>query len=86
MGWIEDLDQIARANKLRFTFSQHCHSGIAQFVADGHQCGCKRCRVQRGEHWNDLTEAQAALDSAVAQREFKRWLRDAHQRGKDETR
>lgn len=67
--WIKALDSL----NVRYTFSQHCHSGIANFVEPGHVCGCQRCRKERGEEWTEETEAQAAKDSALASKRFREW-------------
>ena len=67
--WIKALDSL----NVRYTFSIHCHSGIANFVEQGHLCGCHRCRKERGEEWTEETEAQAAADSAIAKQRFREW-------------
>lgn len=71
--WAKYLDDILASNQVKITFSRNCHSGIASMVAQGHQCGCWRCRESRGEPWDDVTEAQAAADSAVAQKAMRVW-------------
>ena len=73
--WIKQLDAIVKDNGLRFTFSINCHSGIASLISDDHKCGCKRCREQRGEPWDEATEAQAAEDSKLAQIQMRKWAR-----------
>ena len=77
--WIKQFDAIAKERGLRWTFSINCHSGIASFVEEGHQCGCKRCLTDRGETWTDETEAQAERDSKAAQLAFKahtlKWMK-----------
>ena len=75
MTWITDMDHIMKEIGGRYTFSRNCHSGIASFVSEGHQCGCHRCRNTRGEPWDEATEEQAERDSAEAQRAFRAWVR-----------
>ena len=76
--WIKELDVIVKDNGLRFTFSINCHSGIASLISEDHRCGCKRCREQRGEPWDDATEAQAAEDSKAAQVKMREWARSVY--------
>lgn len=57
---------------VKFSFSPNCHSGIASYVAEGHKCGCRRCREERGEPWDEQTEAQAARDSQFASEKFRK--------------
>ncbi len=69
--WIEPLGKILDESGVRFTFSQHCHSGIADMISPDHKCGCRRCLTSRGEIWTDETEAQAERDSKQAQLAWK---------------
>ena len=55
---------------VKITFSQHCHSGIANYKSPDHVCGCWRCRKARNEEWTIETETQARMDSEEARRNF----------------
>jgi hypothetical protein len=77
--WIEQLDKLVKDNGLRFTFSINCHSGIASLLGPDHKCGCKRCLTERGEPWDDTTEAQAAADSKLAQVKMREWARSMYE-------
>ena len=75
-NWIKELDAIVKDSGLRYTFSINCHSGIASLIGPDHKCGCKRCRTERGQPWDETTEAQAAEDSKLAQVKMREWARE----------
>lgn len=62
---------------VRLTFSMHCHSGLIGFTRPGHQCSCWRCKGERGEPYDTVTEMQAACDQADAQFARREALREA---------
>ncbi len=74
--WIKTMDELVASAGLRYTFSINCHSGIVSFVKPDHKCGCKRCRQERGEPWDEQTEAQAKADSEFAQKALRQDVKD----------
>ena len=73
--WIGKLDEVMRDSNVKLTFSINCHSGITSLLGPDHRCGCRRCREERGEPWDDATEAQAARDSKAAQKAMREWVK-----------
>lgn len=80
-NWIKELDVIVKDSGLRYTFSINCHSGIASLIGPDHECGCKRCLTERGQPWDEMTEAQAAEYSKQAQVKMREWAREMIKRG-----
>ena len=78
----KQLDALVAESGLRVTFSMHCHSGLVGFMRPGHQCSCWRCKANRGEPYDTVTEMQAENDSADAQFARRQAWREAA-RGKD---
>jgi len=60
----------------KMTFSINCHSGIAHLLGADHQCGCWRCRNERGDEVTEESEARAALDSKRAQELSREKMRE----------
>jgi len=58
------------------TFSINCSSGIIHLLGKDKKCNCWRCRKGRGEEVTEETEAQAAQESAAAQKAQRQKMKD----------
>lgn len=63
---LAELDDLARAGKVRISFSANCVSGLI-----GDWCQCWRCRSRRGERYDEETEAWAARVSREETAKFR---------------
>ncbi len=55
----------------KVTFSRNCCSGIVFALKDGTRCQCWRCREERGEPHDEISEALAKDISLRAQRAMR---------------
>ena len=69
------LDEITKMfNEARAAFSRNCCSGIIHVLGEEKRCGCWRCREERGEPWDDETEAAAQAVAEAARKAYDgRW-------------
>lgn len=63
---LPNMDALEEIFNVPFTFSKNCRSGMLD------NCGCWRCRKERGEEVTEETEKQAAEAAEQADAEFAR--------------